>query len=148
MNIIALVGVSNCGKSRTLRLVYDSLEKNKTKTEKKFDKRWANERRGVFKYNGKIVGITTRGDTEEILEEDFKWMGECDIYVCACHPKGKTIKYIKNKINRNWKDLFLIAKASLYDYTNIEKSYFYHPNICDRMNNEQSIEIMQLIKKL
>lgn len=145
MKIIALTGISNSGKTLTLRMVYDFLQKNKTNTIKPFDRKWGIERRGVFKYNGKTVGITTRGDTEDILNEDFTWMGKCDIYVCACHPSGKTIKFVKNKINRNWKDLYLIAKLRLYDYTNKDKAFTYHFNICDEMNKQQSKEIIKLL---
>ena len=49
----------------------------------------------VFDYFGKKIGITTRGESEQCIDDDFKDMGECDIYVCAVHSSGKTVDLVK-----------------------------------------------------
>ena len=51
----------------------------------------------VVKYNGKRIGITTIGDTWKLIEKEFNKMGCCDVLVCACHDQtvvfGEMKKY-------------------------------------------------------
>ena len=30
-----------------------------------------------------------------MLEEDFKKLGKCDLYICACRTKGNTLNYLE-----------------------------------------------------
>ncbi len=43
-----------------------------------------------------LIGITTRGDREDILQNEFNILNKecpCDLIICAAHTKGKTIAF-------------------------------------------------------
>lgn len=57
-----------------------------------------------FEYNGIKIGITTRGDDENSLRNDFEErqdcnFSDCDIVVCAMHTYGKTVDFVKKHAN-------------------------------------------------
>ncbi len=107
LKIIALQGKSNCGKTTTLKmlikkiLINDEFKLDSNYTESKvFSK--CNSNTGDFKCvficDGIKIGITTRGDTKEALEKDFKkYFNDCQIVICAVHTHGKTVDFIKSK---------------------------------------------------
>ena len=90
-NIITLQGISNTGKTRTLKLLIDKIKANYN-AQTIFD---GNDRIIVATINDKKLGITTCGDRRFDLENDFKRMGSCDLYVCASRTKGSTISFLK-----------------------------------------------------
>jgi len=63
--------------------------------------------------NGKLVGITTFGDTEDCIDGKFKRLADCDIVFCAARSRGRTLKYIERKEK---------AGAKVIWYTQIEFS--------------------------
>lgn len=87
-----LMGISNSGKTSTLKELIDKLLVNHAICEQKDV--IGDDIRIKLKFNDKIIGITTRGDTEYALQKDFEWLGECDIYFFASHIKGKTRNYV------------------------------------------------------
>ena len=93
MIVVALQETEKKGKTDTLKRLINlfkgirgvSLVKGKAAIKDQ----WA-----VFDYFGKKIGITTRGDSEQCINDDFKGMGECDIYVCAVRCSGKTVDFV------------------------------------------------------
>jgi len=91
--IICFVGSQRAGKTTTIR--EEVLEKF-FKINVLYPKRWT-EFNIAFFHNGKKIGIWTKGDTPEILEEGLKELKEkdCDIIICARHPLQEFIDTIK-----------------------------------------------------
>ena len=92
--IIALCGDQNTGKTETLKRLIALIEKkygcsatgvHKNHHGCKRKSSLRKERVVTFKIGSTKIGITTRGDTVGLLEDDFQDMGEdCGVYVCAC----------------------------------------------------------------
>ncbi len=107
MKIIALQGKSNVGKTTTLKqMILTILNNNLFQLNDNYDRQTIIEGcckpkgdvQCVFENNGIKIGITTRGDTKECLEEDFsKHFTNCDMVVCAVHTSGGTVNFIKGK---------------------------------------------------
>ena len=142
MKIIALQGKSNTGKTTTLKmLIRLFLENNKYNLNPKYVKRYVlnkcNSDTGdvkcVFEYNGKRIGITTRGDTEKALARDFKnHFYKCDIIVCAVHTHGKTVEFIKN----------------IDDCAIIHSKWFVLPEVEEKKEQLNSIQSDYLFKEV
>ena len=99
MKIIALQGKSNTGKTRTLKILIEKMRtaKHKLINEKigKSDD-WA-----VFEVGDKIVGISTKGDSDACinnhLAEIIENIDALDVFICAAHTYGKTEDFVKTK---------------------------------------------------
>lgn len=110
-NIIVISGPENSGKSTTVRMIVQQLKPfcdNRDNSDIKWPKhdfvnstvpiRGAREILHELIINGKIVGLTSFGDSVEIIKEKFKKLdGEwpCDYIVCCCRDKGSTREYIE-----------------------------------------------------
>lgn len=110
-NIIVISGPENSGKSTTVRMIVQQLRPfcdNRDNSDFKWPKhdfvnstvpiRGAREILHELIINGKIVGLTSFGDSVEIIKEKFKKLdGEwpCDYIVCCCRDKGSTREYIE-----------------------------------------------------
>lgn len=150
---ITLCGLGNTGKTSTLKKLILKFIENGAKIELLdcFDKDFAelspvdrikNTDDAVIKlsFNNRVIGITTRGDSAEALKEDFEKLGECEIYVCATHTRGNTIKFIKETADGN--TLIIHDKWSVYSKeTNLE-------NEQKRSNEIQAEELFEQIKTL
>lgn len=95
MRTIALKGKGEIGKTTAIKLLVSSFNTFGYKFESLIFKEV--ELLAKIEINGLLVGITTRGDNVTCLEDDFKDLGECDLYVCACRTRGKTIQFLKNR---------------------------------------------------
>lgn len=103
LNIFVLKGLSDSGKTTTLKLVDDLLNK-KYSNPKPIDSKYSNNKPKDFwviydlNVNGKIirVGLETGGDDYGYIYEDVKrfLLKKCEIIFCACHPSGKTLEAI------------------------------------------------------
>ena len=93
MKILVLYGRSNVGKTGTLLKLMDilHLKGSVAKTQPYLS---SIDKTEIIIYNGKRIGITSRGDDKKTLEKSFIDMGECDLYICASRTKGETINYI------------------------------------------------------
>lgn len=149
MKIIALAGVSNSGKTTTLKKVYDFLDAEGKTIFK--ESKWRKEQRGIFSYRRKIVCITTRGDSKKILDDDFRWFDKhhknIDIYICPCHTKGKTIQYVRSKAKK-CEDAYIFEKCYLHNSKKKEREYDCHFTICDDINKKQAEYLINFIKKI
>lgn len=116
MDIIAISGISNTGKTHCLqKLIYEMSKDSKNKIScinhaKAYQQLITNgapvinrnmnkiDFSVVVERNGKRAGITTYGDNKYVLLNVFEKMNiyNCDLIVCACHTKGETIDFLKN----------------------------------------------------
>ena len=106
MKIIALQGTAAVGKTTTLKRMILTIIENKIFNTNIKDLNMVKRKclsplgdlRCVFDHNGIKIGITTRGDTRGLLEDDFKeLLWDCDIVVCAVHTFGGTVDFINEK---------------------------------------------------
>ncbi len=90
--IIALYRRSETGKTSTLNLLIELLDKNK-KIEKE---RLIEDRRVSISYGSKKIAVTTWGDNGFELKENIKFFEEenCDILVTATRTRGETTKIL------------------------------------------------------
>ena len=90
--IIALYRRSKTGKTSTLNLLIELLDKNK-KIEKE---RLKEDRRVSISYGSKKIAVTTWGDNGFELKENIKFFEEenCDILVTATRTRGETTEIL------------------------------------------------------
>ena len=90
--IIALYRRSETGKTSTLNLLIELLDKNK-KIEKE---RLIEDRRVSISYGSKKIAVTTWGDNGFELKENIKFFEEenCDILVTATRTRGETTEIL------------------------------------------------------
>ena len=90
--IIALYRRSETGKTSTLNLLIELLDKNK-KIEKE---RLKEDRRVSISYGSKKIAVTTWGDNGFELKENIKFFEKenCDILVTATRTRGETTEIL------------------------------------------------------
>lgn len=136
-----LYGRANVGKTTSLGLVIEKLVANGAKEIKGVDISLFNssdDRRILLEYKGKLIGITTRGDTRKALEKDFDaFKRELDLFVCACRTKGETCDFIKEYFS----DIVWMKKI----HTNNNYSFSIQKYI-DKMNEIQAMMIIEEIE--
>lgn len=103
LNIFVLKGVKYTGKTATLKIVNELLEKKYPSLnciDFKQSKNAQQDFWGIYdlNVNGKMirVGLETGGDDYGYIYEDVKrfLLKKCEIIFCACHPSGKTLEAI------------------------------------------------------
>ena len=103
LNIFVLKGVKYTGKTATLKIVKELLEKKYPSLnciDFKQSKNAQQDFWGIYdlNVNGKMirVGLETGGDDYGYIYEDVKrfLLKKCEIIFCACHPSGKTLEAI------------------------------------------------------
>lgn len=123
LKIIALYGRSNTGKTATLKKLIKTLEKSSVVHEDSRDYA-KGDRCCVLEYMGKKVGVTSAGDDSGILEKAFDFMVgyNCDLYICATHTKGKTVRFVE-KLTENgmlmWHSKWKVSKRENKEYQNL-----------------------------
>jgi ABC-type oligopeptide transport system ATPase subunit len=120
LEIITLVGSSNCGKTMTLKTlifkVLDSkgqLNYNRPKYIKgvnflsknnmsflrnEFHQEFKKAPRDLtakFDFNGKTVLITTAGDSLDYIQSIYERNAPCDIFICAAHNNKNMLSYLQ-----------------------------------------------------
>mgnify|MGYP001590677526 CR=1 FL=1 len=105
--IIALRGVSNVGKSTTIKKVYDLLTaKYKDATsEPPF---LGVDIRVVLTINGIKIGIESQGDPSGRLEESLSLFVKvgCKVIICATRTRGQTVDAVDN-LKQNYEIVWL-----------------------------------------
>src|SRR5262245_4644948 len=94
--MIALWGISNVGKTTTIRQVYDRLKQQGTDVDPGDPVR--KEVKGaILEIDGVKIGFISQGDLEEILLEYLEPLIEagCTIIICATHTRGRTVEVVK-----------------------------------------------------
>ena len=141
MKCLVLYGKANVGKTTSLKLVIKKLLTKgaiEAKGAYASGSNFSDDRRIILEYKGKVLGITTRGDTKVALEEDFAAFEEgLDLFICACRTKGETCDFIKN----HFSDIVWMKKI----YTNNNYSYSIQKYI-DMINGLQAEMILDEIE--
>ena len=93
MKIICFKGKGNSGKSTVIKKIINEFFKIKIYPDKK-------DYRLILEYNGLRIGICSPGDVKEDLEKCIRKLIKegCDIIICACHTRGKTLDYINSLV--------------------------------------------------
>jgi len=103
--LIALFGPSSCGKTQSIKMVYNKFIKSKGV--KIIEEEIRNDICTIFSYKEKKIGITSQGDNKGLLEpklEKFRKEG-CNIILCASRTRGGTcdaIYKLQNEYEINW----------------------------------------------
>lgn len=144
--ILALWGKSNNGKSETILKLVDLLINDGAKIENvKNTRRNAKDKWFVLRYKNKLIGITSRGDTCALLEEDFNNFKKCDICICATHTSGATIKFIEE--NYHYDNIYWLRKASFSVGTNYKEKNDHLKSEYEYLNHRQAEDMMYLLDK-
>jgi len=93
--IIALKGKGNSGKSATIRILNELLIQNDFESVRSDIELGYADFTSVFRKNGKLIGITSSGDTYDLVHDRLTDLinDDCVICVCACRtydrvPRG------------------------------------------------------------
>ena len=104
MNIIALQGIGNSGKSTTLKLVVEQLLGNGgTFSEEKYKKAFykCHDTIVIVNYKGKRIAVNSYGDERKLIEDPYNKLKEkFDMYICAYLWCGGTLGFIDELIER------------------------------------------------
>ncbi|NCA91833.1 hypothetical protein EOM82_01090 [bacterium] len=103
---IALWGVSNSGKTKTLTTLFDMLEREEIETILKCKKGDSEDFYAVIKYKGKVIGFTTHGDNRAVLIEPFEVFSNysCNIVICASrirHTEKGSVSFIEETFGKD-----------------------------------------------
>ena len=148
MKVIALQENEKRGKTTTLKILIDIIGHREDATFVAKRTKYTNSKDtwAIFNLNGKIVAITTRGDTRKCIEDDLKNMlketAHIDVFVCAVHESGQTVECVNDL---SGEDTLLI----------IGKAYVFCPNDAKLQNSQraianaqQAISIMEAIENI
>lgn len=144
--IIALQGKDNTGKTETLKYLLDKILVNgkAVASERNFQARMQRKNWDVWsllEYHGKCIAITSRGDADRFIKQDFYAMEqeakvngkEIDIYICAVHTSGKTVDYIQRKAKTLGAPVYIYGKTLFFSSDIITQN-----NMRNKINNEQA----------
>ena len=106
--IIALYRRAETGKTSTLNLLIELLDKNK----KVEEERLIEDRRVSISYGSKKIAVTTWGDNGFELKENIKFFEKenSDILVTATRTRGKTTEILNNYAKEIDTDIIWIEK--------------------------------------
>lgn len=140
--ILALWGKDNRGKSITLRLLLDELKNAGGDVISQKDLGYPDVR-CVLRYLGRTVGLTTRGDTRGVLAEDFAFLGECDLYICATRSKDSSCDFVREQTQNG--TLIWCGKETLTDETG---SFTFPPHLYNLLNRSQAANLLHIVQEL
>lgn len=94
--IIGLYGRAQCGKTTTLRMLFDDLVKLGSEVLSPLPSQ--GDARSLLEYNGMLIAICTGGDTADIVDENCTYFTttKCDIGISASRTKGNTCDILNN----------------------------------------------------
>lgn len=143
--VLALQGKSSIGKTTTINKLIDYLL-NKKGGKRLFEKMHGEKDRCfVIAYNGKKLGITTRGDNVKCLSDDFAEFYDCDICVCAVHA-GLTRNYIKSLVSKPDENMICIARN--YVSNSEDKATAKLQEAINIASQSQAENILDIINKM
>lgn len=114
--IIVLYGRAKTGKTSTLNLLIEFLDKNKKVEENHLTE----DRRVSIFYGNKKIAITTCGDNGFELKENIKYFEEedCDILVTATRTRGETTEILNDYAKEINTKIVWIEKTFLHHWRN------------------------------
>ena len=125
MKLIVLYGKPKIGKTPTIKTLCKKIENNKKTTNiilaPKYSK---NDIRAIFEFDGKFVGITSFGDTTDILKDVYGNFiaNNCDIIISA----GRKASQGKAKTVTDY--IYSFAKSHNTSPIWVHKDYIETPN--------------------
>lgn len=117
--LIVLCGGQNTGKSYMLRKMIENKDFEVIRMiYPKYENKIRADYTAIVKYNGKNIGISSRGDTKILIDEGYKLLEKCidkfDCVICTCHPSS--ITYIIQKYNSEY--AYVVPKLEANDKDN------------------------------
>lgn len=105
--LVILSGSPNCGKTTMLKKVILSFC-GQTDCEHTYF---------TFLFKNKKIGISLEGDTQNVVEENLKYLLEkewCDLVITPCRTKGGTLTAVNFSIQKNKiEQVYFISKVRL-----------------------------------
>lgn len=125
MNIFALRGRGNSGKSTTIRLLHGLLNQNGYQIVSTTFNPQGGDFRTVFTKNGKLIGITSSGDTFDLVHDNLEALinDGCTICVCSC---------------RNYDRSSQGTNAAIDSFTNFQKQYINKTIVASAIQEQQA----------
>ena len=141
LKIITLFGKGNTGKTTTINKVIESLSSYRREL-----KEYSTDKLAVIDIEGFIIGITTRGDSDEVLETDFDWLTShnCDLYLCASRSKGKTLSLLNNYTSNG--QLIRVHSQSFEHFIKEKQQVSAYQDVINTQMAELILEIINKIK--
>lgn len=140
MKIIALFGPQNVGKSATLlELINVISNSGGSVAVPTFNPSWGT----LLNYNGQLIGITTDGDSGQILQNNCKFFinNKCDIMITATRTRGATVDEVFSLSKTLPAELIWAAKSYYANNTTIKAT----PAQINTMNNLEANFLFSLI---
>lgn len=138
MQIIALYGHAQCGKSSTLNILREILRREGKSIS--LNGPHNHDRPETFDYHGRIICVAPGGDTKEVVQSNLDYFvsKKCDVGVTASRTKGGPVNALLEFKKHNNVKITWIQKS--YEYNLSEKT----KKIC---NNETAEYLFNLILK-
>lgn len=127
MLLISLRGRGNSGKTTTVTQLHSlMIESGYLQVPGQYSSRV--DFTDILAKNGKLIGITSYGDTEDAIRERLIRFNEanCDIMICACRSDGGSLRAVTNTLSDI--EIRLIPKT-IVQRINIRET----TNLCDAM---------------
>ncbi|MDR0442086.1 MAG: hypothetical protein LBH44_01605 [Treponema sp.] len=125
-SIIALYGRSGCGKTESIKNVFDLLKSKYPSANVKVIFTGKDIKAIITGINGLTIGIESEGDPGFRLEQSLKDFvkAKCDIIFCASRTRGTTVDWINSHLGKyavDWtKQKYLSSKqAQINNYQGI-----------------------------
>ena len=96
--LFALQGPGNCGKSDTLKRLFDALQTKYPSATVQVLHRGTKDIAVIMRdVNGLVVGIESQGDPNSRLQQTLPAFAaaQCHIIFCACRTSGMTVGWVK-----------------------------------------------------
>lgn len=136
MQIIALYGHAQCGKSSTLNMLREILRREGKSIS--LNGPHHHDRPETFDYNGKIICVAPGGDTKEVVQNNLDYFvsKKCDVGFTASRTKGGPVDALLDFNKRDDVKITWIQKS--YEYNLSEKTK-------DLCNNETAEYLFNLL---
>lgn len=143
--IIAISGVSNQGKTQTIKKVARVLLGNSKDQNIEFGLD-ENDCKMMFTYKDHKIGIESQGDPCSRLKASLNSfvVSKCDLILCACRTRGETLEYVKKTAEEKQ---YRLIKGSNFHLINVasidpeQKDY-------ELLNSLYAKQVIILIDKL
>lgn len=147
-NTLVVCGKKNVGKTTALNLAMNEIINNFTKQGATIDgpHNWGrcNDLWVKINYQGKAIGINTRGDSEYWVKEGLIKLGKCDYYICASHLFGETVDaFLEKQDEYGMKNIVFLNKVG-FGGRSIDRKLLTVAEV-DRLENDNKQFTEQII---
>lgn len=140
--IIALMEKPKQGKTTTLGMLYQTMKEQGFDILKDKKKSDSKDFFVIFEKNGKKIGLTSYGDSVELLKSRFAVFdaNHCEIIICACRKSGPIYDFVDNYIGFSVKNFIL-----KFTPTNLPQEIVVDKEDFERLNKEDVKRLLALI---